>query len=173
MAKRFVLIAAFLTALAAFVASGASARASFTSYSFNATGIETSVPVNNVSTFSGAAVGTGGVAVWSGSVPHDALVSCGGPTNGVTNIEPGGSFSLTGTFGVRLNGSFTGGTVSAPAGCVVGACSNETFSIDASLTVNGQPASFTGSLNHYSTMILGSCVTYFATISGHLQVPAS
>jgi len=59
------------------------------------------------------------------------------------------------------------------AGCVIGACGNETFSINATLTINGQPAVITGSLNHFSTMILGSCVTYFATISGHLQVPAS
>jgi hypothetical protein len=173
MGKRLVLAALVSTALAALVASGASARTAFTSYSFNATGVETSVPVNNVSTFSGGAVGTGGIATWSASVPHDPLVSCGGPTNGVTDIVPGGSFSLTGTLGVKLNGSFTGGTVTAPAGCVSGACGNETFSINATLAINGQPAVITGSLNHFSTMILGSCVTYFATISGHLQVPSS
>ena len=55
MGKRLVLAALVSTALAALVASAAFARAAFTSYTFNATGIETSVPVNNVSTFSGGA----------------------------------------------------------------------------------------------------------------------
>jgi hypothetical protein len=166
MRNRLALAGVLSLAIAALSVSAASARTAFSSYSFTATGVETGVPVDNVSPFSGAALGTGGVASWSASVPHQALNSCG-----VTQITTGGSFSLSGTSGVRLSGSFTGGTVTAPAGyCAAGQpCGNETFAIDGLLTINGTlTGEFKGSLNHFSTMILGNCVTYFATISGRL-----
>ena len=139
------------------------------SYSYNATGIETSIPVDNTSTFAGVAGGSSGFAVWSTSVPHAPLNACG-----TTAVLPGGSFSLTGTHGVRLAGAFTGGTVTAPAGFCGGSqppCQNESFAINGQLTFNGTlTGEFSGTLTHDSTMLFGSCVTYFATISAHLTV---
>ena len=155
--------------IAALASSAAQARA-LSTYDYNATGIETGVPTNNTSPFSGAAAGASGLGVWSASVVHTPLDSCE-----VTTIT-GGPFSLTGTRGVRLAGTFTGGTVTAPTGYCSGGvpCGNETFAIDEFLTVNGTlTGEFKGSLNHFSTTILGSCVTYFATISGHLTVNPS
>jgi hypothetical protein len=168
MLTRFTVIAIVSLAAAALLSSAASGRG-LDLYDFSATGIETGVPSNNVSPFSGTAVGTGGFATWSASVSRTALDSCG-----ITTIL-GGPFSLTGIGGVKLAGTFnSGGTVTAPSGfCSSGSapCTNETFSINATLTLNGSlSATFTGSLNHFSTKILGNCVTYFATINGRLSV---
>jgi hypothetical protein len=168
MRTRFTVAAIASLAAAALLSSAAFGRA-LDLYDFSATGIETGVPANNVSSFSGTAVGTGGIARWSASVSRTALDPCG------TTTILGGPFSLTGTGGVKLSGTFDpGGTVTAPGGfCSSGSapCANETFSINATLTLNGNlSGTFTGTLNHFSTRILGSCVTYFATINGHLSV---
>jgi hypothetical protein len=168
MLTRLTLVSVIALATTALATSAASARA-LDLYDFSATGIETGVPSNNVSPFSGTAIGTGGLAIWSASVSRTALDPCG-----VTTIL-GGPFSLTGTSGVKLAGAFnSGGTVTSPAGfCSSGSapCANETFSINATLTLNGNlTGTFIGSLNHFSTKIFGSCVTYFATISGQLRV---
>jgi hypothetical protein len=168
MLTRFTLVAIASLAAAALLSSAALGRA-LDLYDFAATGIETGVPSNNVSPFSGSATGTGGFAVWSASVSRTALDPCG------TTTILGGPFSLAGTGGVRLTGTFdSGGTVTAPSGfCSSGSapCANETFSLNATLTLNGSlSGTFTGTLTHLSTKILGTCVTYFATISGHLSV---
>jgi hypothetical protein len=161
-----------LTALlaAAFATAGASGR--LTGLEFNASGIETGVPTGDTSPFAGAAIGPTGLAVWQASVPHGSLDVCGvTPISGSASV-PAGAFSLAGTRGVRLSGGFTGGSVTAPADfCSSGVpCKNEPFAIDAHLTVNGMDAEFTGTLTHFNAMLPGGCVTYFATISGHLSV---
>src|SRR5690242_7866560 len=110
MLTRFTLaVVASLTA-AALLSSAAFGRA-LDLYDFSATGIETGVPSNNVSPFSGTAVGTGGFAIWSASVSRTALDPC------ATTTILGGPFSLTGSGGVKLTGTFnSGGTVTAPGG---------------------------------------------------------
>lgn len=169
MPNRLALAGLASVVMAALATSAALAK-TLSTYDYTATGIETGVPTNNTSPFSGAAAGPSGLAVWSASVVHTPLDSCG-----VTTIT-GGPFSLTGTRGVKLAGTFTGGTVTAPAGYCSGGlpCGNETFAIDGFLTINGSlTGEFKGSLNHFSTSILGNCVTYFATINGHLTVNPS
>ena len=160
-----VLLALLLAALAS---SGAFAKASAT-YDYNASGIETGVPTGNTSQFAGTAIGPLGFAVWKASVPHDPLDVCG-----TTAIVSGGSFNLAGFNSVRLAGAFTGGSVTAPPGFCDSAgplaCANETLGIDGTLTINGMAAKFLGTLTHYNTVLGGSCVTYFATIRGHLSV---
>jgi hypothetical protein len=168
MVRRLILTGLIATACAAVGSSVALARSAGPTYTYNASGVETGVPTDNTSPFAGAAVGTRGLALWNASVVHDPLDSCGS-----TAIQPGGSFTLSGTGGVHLAGSFTGGAVVAPAGfCGGGAtppCTNESFAIDAFLTLNGTlSGEFKGTLTHFSTILGGSCVTYFATISGRL-----
>jgi len=167
MLTRLTLVSVIALAAAALATAAASARA-LDLYDFSATGIETGVPSNNVSPFSGTAVGTGGVAVWSAHVQH---ICNGGSDATIT----GGDFALTGTHGVRLGGSFGSGSVAGF--CVPQTqCANQSYSIDnASLSLtdalgNNLVGTFNGTLTHYSTKIFGTCVTYFATISGQLAV---
>jgi hypothetical protein len=167
MVRRLIRTGLIATVCVVFGSSAALAHTAAT-YSYNASGIETGVPTDNTSPFAGAAVGTRGLALWNASVVHDPLDSCGS-----TAIQPGGSFTLSGTGGVHLAGSFTGGAVVAPAGFCGGGtsppCTNESFAINAFLTLNGTlSGEFKGTLTHLSTMLGGSCVTYFATISGRL-----
>ncbi len=169
MLRKLSLVGVMALFAATLASQGASGKMLAT-YDYNATGIETSVPTGNTSPFAGVAFGTGGFALWSAGVPHDSLDYCG-----ATAIQAGGTFSLAPRRGIRLTGSFTGGSVTAPPGfCGSGGtppCTNETFGVDGFLTLNGGAYSgeFKGSLTHYSTMIGSNCVTYFATISGHLS----
>jgi len=168
MLTRFTLAGVAVLGAAALASSAASAR-TFTSYGFAATGIETGVPANDVSPFAGTAVGTGGVAVWNAHVQH----ACGDSLNPDDADITGGDFSLAGTQGVRLGGTFTGGHVlgfCAPQA----QCANQSYTIDDATLVltdalgNTLTGTFDGTLTHYSRKILGTCVTYFATISGRL-----
>jgi hypothetical protein len=169
MLGRVTLTGLLALVVAALVSSGAFAK-TLATYDYNATGIETGVPTGSTSPFAGTALGPSGFALWSTSVPHEPLNPCG-----TTAITPGGSFTLAGTRGVRLSGTFvSGGSVTAPAGfCDAGGnppCVNETFTLNGLLTINGMGGTFVGTLTHFNAMLGGNCLTYFATISGHLSV---
>jgi len=93
--------------------------------------------------------------IWFAQVVHNQLVYTLGQPTSIT----GGSFTLATTTST-LNETITGGSVtptSLPDGC-----SNQTFSL--SLTLSG--GSFAGTLTHFRLLLFGSCITYFATVTG-------
>jgi hypothetical protein len=110
---------------------------------------------------------------WNADVQHTKLCLSCTPTATIT----GGSFSLTTTlsgFPALVTGKFTGGTVQV---INRGAnCTNQTFAVNGILGSVGAWYSGHGSgvfattLTHYRTSILGSCVTYGASVKGSLSL---
>jgi hypothetical protein len=157
------LIGAF--AIAAADPSGAATRD--VSPAYVVAGIETSIPTNNTSTFAGPALGSGGdPARWSASVVHQPLSDC--PFgSGASCAVTGGQFSLASSNGAHVAGSFTNGTVT-PVSQQAG-CGKQTFTVTGTLANGGGAGSFAATLTHYRTLLFGTCITYFATITGSLQ----
>jgi hypothetical protein len=89
----------------------------------------------------------------------------------------GGSFSVATTLGgipTLVTGKFTGGTVQV---INKGAnCTNQTFAVNGILGsvgpwYSGQGSgTFMATLTHYRTSILGSCVTYGASVKGAISL---
>jgi len=157
---------AVIVAMAVAVSSAAAATGLSTAYAV--AGIETSIPTNNTSTFAGAAVGSGGdAAVWKASVVHQALSNCPFGSNTSCAIT-GGFFSLASSSGARLTGSFTSGSVTPVSQQTP--CGKQVFGIAGALATTSGPASFTARLTHYRTLLFGTCITYFATITGSVQL---
>ena len=110
---------------------------------------------------------------WNADVQHTKLCLSCTPTATIT----GGSFSLaTALHGIPtlLTGKFTGGTVQV---INKGAnCTNQTFAVHGILGSVGPwysghgSGTFTTTLTHYRTSILGSCVTYGASVKGGLSL---
>jgi hypothetical protein len=108
---------------------------------------------------------------WNANVQHTKLCLSCTPTATVT----GGSFSLATTLhGIPtlVTGTFTGGTVQV---INKGAhCTNQTFAVHGILGSVGPwyrghgTGTFTTTLTHYRTSVLGSCVTYGASVKGTL-----
>jgi hypothetical protein len=110
---------------------------------------------------------------WNADVQHTKLCLSCIPTATIT----GGSFSLaTALRGVPtpVTGRFTGGTVQ-----VINKgtdCTNQTFAVDGLLGSVGPWSSghgsgtFRATLTHYRRSILGSCVTYGASVTGALSL---
>lgn len=152
-----VAFALAVSASGAAAASGVSAR-------YAVAGIETSIPTNNTSTFKGGAIGSGGdVAIWNAGVVHQALSNCPFGSNTSCAIT-GGVFSLTSSSGARLTGSFTGGLVTPVSQQTP--CGKQVFGVTGALATTSGPGSFTATLTHYRTLLFGTCITYFATITG-------
>jgi hypothetical protein len=144
------------------------AAATGLSTAYAVAGVETSIPTNNTSTFRGGAVGSGGdAAVWRASVVHQALSNCPFGSNTGCAIT-GGSFSLTSSTGAQLTGSFTGGSVIPVSQQTP--CGKQTFGVAGTLATTSGPATFSATLTHYRTLLFGTCITYFATITGSLQL---
>jgi hypothetical protein len=122
--------------------------------------------------FAGTAAGAfpGG---WNADVQHTKLCLSCTPTATVT----GGSFSLATALGAvptLVTGKFTGGTVQV---INKGAdCTDQTFAVDGVLGSVGPwsrghgSGTFRATLTHYRTSILGSCVTYGASVTGALSL---
>jgi hypothetical protein len=117
--------------------------------------------------FAGTATGSLPGA-WNADVRHTALCLSCTPTATIT----GGSFSLATTY-TLITGRFTGGTVQV---INRGAdCTNQTFDVDGIL---GDVGRFGGSgtgrfsviLTHYRHRILGSCISYAASVRGMLTL---
>ena len=161
-----------LTGLAAVFAiavsvSGAAA-ATGVSTTYAVAGIETSIPTNNTSTFKGAAVGSAGdAAIWNAAVVHQALSNCPFGSNTSCAIT-GGVFSLNSSSGAQLTGSFTGGAVTPVSQQTP--CGKQIFGVAGTLATTSGPASFTAKLTHYRTLLFGTCITYFATITGSVRL---
>jgi hypothetical protein len=110
---------------------------------------------------------------WNADVQHTKLCLSCIPTATIT----GGSFSLATALGgvpTLVTGKFTGGTVQV---IDKGAnCTNQTFAVDGVLGSVGPWSSghgsgtFRATLTHYRTPILGSCVTYGASVTGALSL---
>jgi hypothetical protein len=163
---RFLAAAGLSAALAIAVVPGASA-ATGVSAKYRVTGIETSFPTNNTSTFGGSALGSSGdAALWSASVVHQSLSHCPFGT-GTSCAITGGSFSLSSSSGAHVTGSFTGGTVT-PVAQQPG-CGTQVFAVAGTLATSAGPGSFTATLTHYRVSLFGACVPYFATITGSVQ----
>jgi hypothetical protein len=155
-----------LAALTFAVAAGAAAAPSLT---YQVVGIETGVPQNGVSPFAGVGVSsTGDQVFWRAGIAHAPLGGC--TTVGSTCAITGGTFTLTGDNGSRLDGTFTGGGVtliSQAAGC-----GRQEFGISASLSIAVGQELFTGVLTHYRFGFLGTCTVYAASVRGTLTAVA-
>jgi hypothetical protein len=158
------LLAAMVTALAP--PGWATTKALSTGYAIS--GIETSFPTGNTSTFAGGAIGSGGdLATWNASVVHQSLSNC--PFGSGTSCTiSGGTFALDGSAG-QLAGTFSGGTVT-PLTQQPG-CGTQSFAVGGTLTTTNGPGTFTATLTHYRTLLFGRCLPYFATITGSLKLP--
>jgi hypothetical protein len=110
---------------------------------------------------------------WNADVQHTKLCLSCTPTAMIT----GGGFSVATTLGgipTLVTGKFTGGTVQV---INKGAyCTNQTFAVNGILGSVGPWYSghgsgiFTATLTHYRTSILGSCVTYGASVKGMISL---
>lgn len=111
---------------------------------------------------------------WNATVDHTPLTLNATPTATIT----GGSFALAtflGGVSTLITGTFLpGGTVNV---INPGAnCTNQTFAVDGALGDVGPWYSGTGigtfviTLTHYRTRILGTCVTYSASVRGSLSL---
>ena len=103
--------------------------------------------------------------LWETDVRHTALCLSCTPTATIT----GGSFSLATGSGV-VSGKFTGGTVQVinPGA----SCTNQTFAVRGVLeAVRGSGTGlFSATLTHFRHRILGSCVSYAASVKGTLSL---
>lgn len=158
-------LAAVLAAVV--LASGASAAPGLsTSYAIR--GIETSFPTNNTSTFGGAAFGSGGdAALWQAAVQHQSLSNCPFGTSTSCAIT-GGTFSLHSTTGAQVAGTFANGSVT-PISQQAG-CGKQVFRVSGSLTTTAGPAAFAATLTHYRVSLFGTCIPYFATVTGSFEL---
>jgi hypothetical protein len=157
-------ILALTVGVAAFVAVVATAASAHTASvpHFTVSGIETGVPQNETSPFAGTAFSLRtGAAIWSASVVHDDLSGCSSTDESCAIT--GGSFSLSSLFG-KITGSFTGGTITPEQD--ISGCQNEKYDVSGDVSTNKGDATFDVVLTHYQTMLLGHCVTYFATVTG-------
>jgi hypothetical protein len=160
------LIAVVVAALA--IPTGASAAQT---YSDTISGHEyyyTSTDGKFAGTASGALPGD-----WDADVQHTKLCLSCTPTATIT----GGSVSVATTLGAiptLVTGKFTGGSVQVISKGVN--CNNQTFAVNGILGSVGPwysghgTGTFTAVLTHYRTSILGSCVTYGASVKGTLSL---
>ncbi len=157
---------AIVFAIAVAVPGAAAATGLSTAYAV--AGIETSIPTNSTSTFAGAAVGSSGdAAAWKASVVHQALSNCPFGSNTSCAIT-GGTFSLTTSNGGHLAGSFTDGSVTPVA--QQPSCGKQIFGVAGTLATTSGPTVFTATLTHYRRLLFGTCITYFAKITGLVQL---
>jgi hypothetical protein len=107
---------------------------------------------------------------WAATVNHTVLNPSG--------VVTGGDMSLTTALNgspALVDGDVTGGAVTRKNPGSTG-CVNQYYAVNltlGNLTANGAgngSGSFAGTLTHYRRSVLGSCVTYSATISGSLTV---
>jgi hypothetical protein len=165
MRLRVIALIAFGTAALA-VPAGASAAQT---YSDTISGQEyyyTSTDGKFAGSASGALAGD-----WNADVQHTKLcLSCT-----LTATITGGRFSLATSLGgipTLVTGEFTGGTVQVISRG--NNCTNQTFAVNGILGSVGPwysghgTGTFTTVLTHFRTSILGSCVTYGASVRGTL-----
>jgi hypothetical protein len=161
--SRIIVLVAATAAFAVLVVAPSAQGAGLPTYGL--TGIETSVPTGNTSSFAGAAFSlTAGTATWSAKVPHNSLSGCTIVTgNPCSTILDGGSFTLG-----SLTGTFTaGGTITLISGSPITCTSTAVFDVRGGVAINGGgTGTFHIRLTHYQTKLFGLCIPYFATVTG-------
>lgn len=118
--------------------------------------------------FAGSAAGSSGdTAAWNAVVNHTPLTT--------TATITGGSADLATSNLVTLHGLFSGGTVTQTSGFT--GCTNQTYDIAGSLKQVSRSDSnrrgkgtFTATLTHYRTSVLGTCVVYSASVAGEIKL---
>lgn len=162
--SRFVVGVVALAALALVVASPVSA----TTPRYSVSGVETGVPQpagpdESTSSFAGTAFSSSsGPATWSAHVTHYSLAACATLGNGCIT---GGTFSLSGAS--TINGTFESGSIALISGSPVTCTSTAVFRVTGLVDLSGGgTATFAARLTHYQVKLFGSCVPYFATVSG-------
>ena len=161
--SRIIVLVAATAACAVLVVAPSAQGAGVPTYGL--TGIETSVPTGDTSSFAGAAFSlTAGAATWTASVPHDPLTACTAPSSSACSyIRAGGSFAIA-----SLAGSFVaGGTIRLVSGSPITCTSTAVFDVRGGVAINGGgTGTFHIRLTHYQTKLFGLCIPYFATVSG-------
>lgn len=167
--RRIVSAVAALAAVAAVAATPASAQTTPTYY---VSGIETGIPApaggdESTSPFAGAAFSwTAGLATWTADVTHHALDStdCGSPS--LIHCITGGDFAISG--GSPISGTFTDGSITRVFGRSSPPCTSKVaYRVIGGVDLAPEgTATFTARLTHYQVQLFGSCVPYFATVSG-------
>jgi hypothetical protein len=159
-----------LAAVAILVVAAPAAALASQTYSDTSSGYEyyfTSTDGRFAGTASGALRGA-----WNANVQHTKLCLSCTPTATIT----GGGFqlatSLHGTPSL-VTGSFTGGTVQVIHKGV--SCTNQTFAVHGLLGSVGPygghgTGTFNATLTHHRTSILGTCITYAASVSGTIDL---
>jgi hypothetical protein len=131
-------------------------------------GAETSIPTNNTSTFAGSGLGSSfDAAFWMARDVHEPLSDCPFGSSTSCTISPGGSFALTSSTGAQVAGVFTGGTITPVSQQTP--CGRQIFSVVGTLSTTDGPGAFTATLTHYRALLFGTCVTYFATVTGSVR----
>ncbi|HZQ03352.1 MAG TPA: hypothetical protein VFA88_04950 [Gaiellaceae bacterium] len=149
---------------AALALAGAGSTAVSPSYEVN--GVEVAA-TSTEGTFVGSGTGSSGDSLfWTAVVDHTPLSPSATVTGGSLTALSYGDGSLS-----ALTGRFTGGTVtydtarSSPA-----PCGNQVFDVVGRLALTSGSAAGTGAfqvyLTHYRLSVLGTCVTYAASVRG-------
>lgn len=162
--RRIVVVVAALVTLTLVVASPVSAATPH----YTVSGIETGVPVpaggdQSTSSFSGSGFSfTAGFATWTAHVTHHSLAACSSLGN---SCITGGTFSLSGLS--TITGTFTSGSIALVSGSPVTCTSRAVYAVTGIVALaGGGTATFAATLTHHQAELLGSCVPYFATVSG-------
>jgi hypothetical protein len=118
--------------------------------------------------FAGTADGSSGdTAAWNAVVNHTPLTTTASITGGYADLATSNL--------VTVHGLFSGGTVRQTSG--FSGCTNQTYEIAGSLKQVSRSDSnrrgkgtFTATLTHYRTSVLGSCVVYSASVEGVINL---
>jgi hypothetical protein len=183
------LLAALLATLVLAVVGATSAEAAETPHDTNVGGFEC-YATSTEGRFSGTAVGTGQHPLWGAwaiVVQHSSLDPCFNPVRLGQKCATltGGTFSLAETSPSRelVSGSFDNllqaeqaDQTNAIAVLQTGPCTDESFSIADGLYNVGPNdpqvgrGTFSATLTHHRRSVFGRCITYAATVSGHVML---
>jgi hypothetical protein len=85
-------------------------------------------------------------------------------------ITPGGSFSVVTRDG-RITGRFTGGSITQLDGFA--GCQDQHYAVRGDLLTAGGGGEFRSTLTHHRTQLGSHCVSWFASVTGTVTVPAA
>jgi hypothetical protein len=163
--RRIVVVVAALAAAAVVVVSPASAGIT---PRYSVSGIETGIPQpaggdESTSPFAGAAFSwSAGLATWTAHVTHHSLDACSTLGDGCITS---GDFSLSGRR--SISGTFESGSIALVSGSSVTCTSKAVYAVSGMVALHGGgTATFSARLTHYQVELFGTCVPYFATVSG-------
>jgi hypothetical protein len=168
MATRHLGLILLLATLVALIPAGASAA---TTYNDSISGFEYWA-TSTQGKFTGSASGTL-PGYWNAVVDHTPIALMATPTATITGGSVGLATSVAGVPTLVTGNFLAGGTIQVLERGY--GCKNQTFAVTDALGNVGTWYSGTGSgsfsaiLTHYRKSVLGSCVTYSASVSGSLS----